>query len=702
MNRYPYPAFRKPYPITSERLRMKFSKRPLLIAIFLVAFALRTYRLMEIPPGLTHDEANHGREAMGILDGDLRFYFPANYGSEPVYSYTASVSMLVIGENLLALRLVNVFFGLGAMSVAYLWAARAFDRRTALVAAGLTAVSFWPIASSREALRAGMLPFFMTLAVWFFWQIVATRRLGDKVTGRRVIPLARVLAFAVNIAITLHIYLAARVAWLLFPLFLLYLALTWAKRFRQVWRPGLIGLLLAGLMIVPMFVYLQNNPAAQTRLTMLDGPLQSLREGNLEPLVSNAGEALLAFVWPGFGDGFLAYNIPGRPVFDPITAVFFSVGLAVSLWHWRQPRYVFLLLWFGVGIAPSLLTGSTANTTRNLAALPAVYLLPAVGFTAVIDWVTQRSQTRDGSLKTIQSLVSSLPSPISILTIAWLLIAGGVTARDYFVRWADSPEVRGAYQHTLVEELAYIKRTGLRPPIVISSVYPGSAHDPSIGLVIAPESSEALRWVDARYALLFPGGRDGRMLIPDSTPIHPAFDQFMTPVTAVSLRPDDLDPGFTLYELNAELLAPWLGETLANFDDALLLRAAWWRTAETTIGDTAELVAIWQVVDPARVGPLVPPFDTTDVTFFTQVLDEPGHIVTQRDSLEAPSWDWQRGDVIMQVHPLAILPDEVPGNYQTIVGLYDKLSGIRLPVTSAAGEPGDTFAVVPPMQVRNR
>ena len=57
--------------------------RLVICLILLLAFALRTYRLTEIPPGLTHDEANHGVEAMGVLDGEFRFYFPRNYGSEP-------------------------------------------------------------------------------------------------------------------------------------------------------------------------------------------------------------------------------------------------------------------------------------------------------------------------------------------------------------------------------------------------------------------------------------------------------------------------------------------------------------------------------------------------------------------------------------------------------------------------------------------
>jgi 4-amino-4-deoxy-L-arabinose transferase-like glycosyltransferase len=650
-----------------------------LLLIFLIALIFRTYNLTTIPPGLTHDEANHGREAIGILDGDLRFYFPANYGSEPVYSYTAASSMLLLGENLLALRLVNVLFSLAAMGVAYGWAARAFDWPTAVLAAGVTAVTFWPVASSREALRAGMLPFFMALAVWFFWQLVM-----NGATKRRRGTAA---AFAVSIAITLHIYLAARVAWLIFPIFLVYLALLHRDRFKVSWRPVLAGLVLAGLLVIPMFAYLQNHPEAQTRLSMLDGTLQGLRAGDIAPVLNNAREALLAFVWPGYGDQFLAYNIPGRPVFDAVTAVFFIMGLLISLRRWRQPNYAFLLLWFGIGIIPSLLTGATANTTRNLAALPAVMLLPAVGFTAVLE-----------RLK-IKGWRANNPQSLTILATAWLLLAGAVTARDYFIRWGESPDVRGAYQHTLVEGLDFLETAAIEQPVVISSVYPGPAHDPSISLVLAPEISAAARWVDARHALLFPGGENGRILIPASTPIHPALAQFVREITAVSLRPDDLDHFFVLYELNSDPLAQWAGMAPINFDNAVILRTAQWLTAAVQPGDVVELATVWEVVDPERVGPAVLPFYTTDVTLFTQVLNNSGQVMVQRDAMEAPSWDWQAGDIIIQIHPLTVPDGATPGSYRTIVGLYDKLSEVRRPVIAADGTILETFADVPPLQV---
>src|SRR5690606_24115482 len=115
-----------------------------------------------------------------------------------------------------------------------------------------------------------------------------------------------------------------------------------------------------------MFLYLRAHPEMQTRLDMLDGPLQAIAAGNIGPVLLNVRDALLAFVWAGFGDQFLAYNIPGRPVLDIVSAVFFGLGLAVCLWRWRRPLHAFLLLWFLTSIIPSLVTGPTANTTRNM------------------------------------------------------------------------------------------------------------------------------------------------------------------------------------------------------------------------------------------------------------------------------------------------------------------------------------------------
>jgi hypothetical protein len=674
-----------------------------------LAFALRVWQLTAVPPGLTHDEANHGREAIGILDGTFFYFFPLNYGSEPLYSYTVAATMAALGENLFSLRFVNVVFGLTAIALTYAWAARTLDRRTALLAACLLALSFWPLASSRQALRAGMLPFFMLLAVWFFWQIIGFT-VGRRpptgcyppITDYRSPFAVSCLAFGLSIAATLHTYLAARVSWLLFPLFLFYLALFHRERFRQSWRLVLAGLSLAGILAIPMFLYLRAHPEMQTRLPMLDRPLEQLIAGEWQPLLATATQAVLAFFWPGYGDQFLAYNIPGRPVLDVLTACFFLLGLLVCLRRWRQPVYAFLLLWWGVGILPSLLTGPTANTTRNLAALPAVYLLAAVGFGGVARFARPESLSR-----VTNPPCKSVRIAVLVVAAAWLTWVGWTSSRDYFLRWGQSPGVRGAHQHTLVETLTYLEQKRLPgTPLIFSSLYPGAAHDPSIALVLGgehPQVQEA-RWVDARYALVIPNGGTGYLLAPDSTPPHPALRALLQPSESVTLRPDDLDPGFTLHRLLAGEAAALLDGSNgvrqpADFDAAVRLRYANWLAPTVRPGETAELLTAWEVLDPARVGPLVPPAYTTDAVLFTHVLDESGQIVAQRDSLDAPSWAWQPGDIILQIHPIVISEATQPGVYQSVVGIYDRTSAARLPVLNSSANQALTTADVPPLSV---
>ena len=652
--------------------------------IILLAFTLRIFDLTDVPPGLTHDEANHGRDAMNILDGELLFYFPLNYGSEPLYNYVVAGFMGLVGENLLTLRIVNVFAGVLLIAAAFLWVSWAFGRPAALLTAGLIAVSFWPVATSRQALRAGTLPVLITAAVLFFWLILDQTRAppSNKKTSGSSVRL--VAGFALAIGLTLHTYLASRVLWLIFPIFLLYLAIFHRHRFTSGWRPTVIGLLAAGLLVVPLFAYVRAHPEADTRLEMLDGPLQNLVSGEFGPILSNAGEALLSFFWPGFGDQFLAYNIPGRPLFTALSAAMFILGLGVSLWRWRNPAYAFLIIWFAVGIFPTLVTGPTANTTRNIGAMTAVYTLPAIGFIFIKVWLTNRLGQKAAQLA-------------GILGIIWILFIAAVTVRDYYGRWAQDPKVQDAYQANLVRSLDYLDSLEAVGPAVISSVFPGAAHDPSIARVLLNSEETELRWVDSRYSLISPFNEEALLIVTSATPLHPAFEGWVEEIDEARLRTDDPDPYFKVYTLNIGGYSPG---PAVNFGDALLLREARWLTDSTQAGESAELMTLWEVLDPAKVGPRVPPAFETEVVLFTHVLNDQGEIITQQDRLEAPSWDWQPGDVFVQIHPLVVPAGTAKGQYETVVGIFDRGSGDRVPVLDADGAISKTVTVVVPLTVK--
>jgi hypothetical protein len=231
---------------------------------------------------------------------------------------------------------------------------------------------------------------------------------------------------------------------------------------------------------------------------------------------------------------------------------------------------------------------------------------------------------------------------------------------------------------------------------VFSSVYPGAAHDPSIARMLLPGDEVDLRWVDARLGLIFPGGESAALIAPSSTPLHPVLANYVTETARVRLRDDDLDPEFTRYHLQA---ADWPATGKANFGGALALLDARWRDQPAVAGGVAELITTWRVTDADQVGPIVPPAFKTDVVLFTHVLDENGNIVAQHDSLEAPSWDWQNGDVFIQVHPLFIPPETTTGNYSVVVGVYDRASGIRLPLLGSDEDLAQDYVNVVPLNI---
>lgn len=84
---------------------------------------------------------------------------------------------------------------------------------------------------------------------------------------------------------------------------------------------------------------------------------------------------------------------------------------------------------------------------------------------------------------------------------------------------------------------------------------------------------------------------------------------------------------------------------------------------------------------------------TVDATVFVHVLDANGQFITGQDGRPLgglyPTVAWQTGEGIVDVHTLDLsaLP---AGDYQLAVGLYDPLTGERLPATLADGsQPGD-------------
>lgn len=659
-------------------------RRLLPYLIVLAAFGLRTWGLTDVPPGLTHDEADHGHDAAAILKGVDLIYFPVGYGREPAFDYFNAGLIAVVGDRPFTLRFSAVVWSLITLAATYRAARLAVNKLTAILAMGFMAAAFWPMVTARQILRSDMLPAEMALAVIFYLCLARAREFSVR---RRLLAAA---GLGLSVAASLYTYIPSRVLWSMFVIAWLVDAvrnLRAGQSLRGAWSalvPVAAALLLAAALASPLFMYLRQNPEVEQRIGMLSQPLQAAMAGNFRPILDNIAAVSLALFVPGRGDSFLAYNLPGRALTDPLTGLLTLVGLSwllIASWQYvarpdaaASPGQAPLLTaWLALGLAPALITGPEALTTRLIGAQPVMYMLPALAINAFwpglrARWQQPRSSSPKAAAKS--SKMQPLRWPVAALAAA-LIILAGYNAYDYLVTWANLPELRAAYRSTTVAMLGAANAASL-----VSTQLPLGPHDPAIGELL---TSSPTRWMDARYAIILRAGdaEAWQLLAPASAAPHPFFQGFLRQRLKVDLRPNDLDPFYVVYQVSAfKDKTPDAARPVLN--GALALRSAQWLAGSYVPGTTAEFLTAWQVLDAGRLGTVHPSAYGTDLKLFTHVLDSSGGVFAQQDRLDAPSWDWQTGDTVLQIHQFSIPADARPGSYPVEIGVYDQPTGERL------------------------
>jgi len=647
--------------------------RILLIVILLAGAFLRFYRLDSIPPGLTHDEADTGYFVASVYRGEpAKVQVPYGYAYKPFTKYSGALFMALFGPTDLALRIHSAFFGLLLVLFTYLWGREAFGTTVGLGSAALVAVSFWTVCDSRFALNSAPAPALFTGAAYFLWRGLDREREGPSwwIWG----------LFALLLAGSLYVYEAALAAAASLVLLFFYLALVDAPRFRRrgAWFAG--ALVAAGVLVAPHLL----NPVSWGRTNTLSEPLRAASRGNLGPLLNNAVSALGTFSFSG--DSLVTYNLPNRPIFDPLTSLFFYGGIALCIRRWNKPAYAFVIMWMVMGIVPSLVVGEWTSTLHSKAAEAPIMALPVLGAVEVGRLLTSRFGRRWGRV-------------FAIGCVIWLLVIAGNTGYDYFFRWGQSPETRAAYMHNLSAITDYLDEVPYSGIVALSSPFPNLPLDPFVADLTLHRDDLSVRWFDARRALVFSNTSRSMFVLPPNTPLAPYFSERLELqlLERVDLRPSDVDPYFDVFtwrpiDALADFLPPSSEEAAAggeqvslpvNLGDAVELVAYQLLDAEVSSGGTVRAVTFWRVLDPEVLGPVPPSAYGYDAKIFVHVLNESGRVVGQEDRLDAPAWNWHPGDVFAQVHRLRVDAEMSPGDYLLEVGLYTSYAGedlTRLPV----------------------
>ncbi len=107
-------------------------------------------------------------------------------------------------------------------------------------------------------------------------------------------------------------------------------------------------------------------------------------------------------------------------------------------------------------------------------------------------------------------------------------------------------------------------------------------------------------------------------------------------------------------------------------------------------GGTLELTLYWRAIGPSA----------QPLTVFIHLLDGESRVRGQVDRVPGdgayPTTGWLAGEVLADAYQVPVAADLPPGRYGVEVGLYDPATGVRLPVTDAAGNPlGDRVLLGP-------
>jgi len=689
----------------------------LLAAITALAAFLRLYRLDALPPGDGHDVAMYGVDALQILAGARPIFLESNFGREPLFSYLVALAYRFTGPGAYGIHLVSAITG--TLTVPAVWlAARALfadARRGALgylplLAAFLSAVSYWHLNWSRVGLRVILVPLFAALIVFALW------RGFDAVRPDRWRPPVRswcwfVLA-GVLLGLSLYTYQAARLLPALIAAAFILRAIEQRRWSRDDTAAALLVAAAALVVFLPLGAYAAQHPGAlsvriqQATVVQPGVPLAQ----QVGELARQAATALLTYSLRGDTDP--QFTIPGRPSLNPFLSLGLLIGIVTALWRFRRSPYLFLLVWLLLMTAPAMVADQAATAKRYLGAFPAAVMLVSLGLLLPFEWLKRSDELRvtsdafgdvDGRSSTnatshpsdssdADSAHQTRPSPLvayrsslvaSLLLALGLLYTAVVTWRDYFIVWAADPDLPAHFQADYRAIGEYIDRLDAAQPVWLS---PFPADHPVIQLHAGLRPD--LRAYNGRFCLPYsdPMGEHGMVyvIVPGLQDSSLALLQEMYPTGETvegPLRPGGDRPYYRAFHAPAGA-RPGVGPTIP-------LAASW--------ADGIELIGY------AKDGEVVPG-QTLTVTLFYLATAAPLanytafiHLLGPARADGSPLWaqadsepcggglttgEWRAGDVIRDTVTLQLPPDMAPGEYRLVTGFYTWPELVRLPVSS--------------------
>ncbi|NDJ76544.1 MAG: hypothetical protein GYB65_09830, partial [Chloroflexi bacterium] len=184
--------------------------------------------------------------------------------------------------------------------------------------------------------------------------------------------------------------------------------------------------------------------------------LWSARPDTVADAVDGVLRAVGGVIWQGDTD--LTRNVAERPLLGPVLALLLVFGVIEAGRRWREPGYALLLMVLVFGLLTDAWIDPATNYAENLAALPAVYILPGIGAVTLAGMLARYGLPRAWQ-------------PVTLLLVA-LLTANVITVRErLFEDWRHDGEVASLYHARLGRLAQYLDRTPDDAPVSVCAAF---------------------------------------------------------------------------------------------------------------------------------------------------------------------------------------------------------------------------------------
>lgn len=364
----------------TQRTSEPYTKVELIVLLLIVAlgFGLLGYNVEYIPPGFHGDEGEPGMQALALLHGEVDSLISVGWYHHPMTSFAwHALSMRILGETVFGLRMGSVIAGTLTLIPFYLLTRLLFNKRTALVATFLLAVSHPFIALNRLGLINSPTALFEVTTFYFLFRGLRSRKWWD---------------FAVSglfMGTGLYLYTASRLVPFIVIGFLLCATIADRGFMRTYWR-GMAALWLTAVLIfAPMGLYYIQHPShfvSRTDYVFVFGDKSWVEtpysySGPVLIFLNQAARVLPLFNYGGDLSGQYGYQ---GPMLDFVTSTFFVLGLGYVTVSSHRPRHFFLLIWFWATlIIGGILTLPAPFVPRLVGMLPVLSIFAAIAMQRV-------------------------------------------------------------------------------------------------------------------------------------------------------------------------------------------------------------------------------------------------------------------------------------------------------------------------------